>query len=552
MSNNRCFKKCLTLFVMVLFVTTQMMQTYAAEAAGVDESTYPVPTYCSSYPDVSKKYQYNVLMQWTDKVVKNCDGCGKDKTDNRFTEYYEYCISADTEVVGVLKQGKDTNDFYLVTTANDTASCTMRQVSLHLECGHLDKYDEKTVGLNDSSFEYDESKYYYCYRNPNILYAVYFEKNFAINTDIIIFNTLDSACKYLKTGFKENIYADVTKDYDGQGIYLDDFQMIVYDSNEFDNYYLQFKYSIPDNLKNSDLTLIIDSYYTYQLTGLSGLIPEDWSYYGNPDLIIDLNEYPTGFILYLSDIKAINQFINDENYQCGKNTTKRRLLGSLGAINILCNWGESLACIDKSYLELSCVVTSDGVYGIEYNGEVDFLSGANCMSSYTPDETGNYTYNDDYAANGRYYTEVGIDSAGNPTYNYYYYDVRGTRTETDSAGSNIDVSSGDVTQINNNNVNIPDTINVTVNGGLSGGSSSTPNFDNVTIEDDDLSFKSLADVMKSGFGIIDDVDTDVKGDGFPSMLAYLYQGLPDVFNKIIMLGVSSVTGIAILLRLFNR
>lgn len=384
------------------------------------------------------------------------------------------------------------------------------------------------------------------------------ETNGSLAANTYVFKDYDSAVNYLETGIINNCVKEPDKSYDGEGVYLDNFQMIVHDSNDYSAYYIEFKYSIPDSLKSSStLVLYLKELYHYGLTAGLGLYSDSWEFEGLDS--IDLLANPTGYKLYLDNIEAIRKRneTDIDTWSGYNNMVKRQVLGTemgidTNTISIGGFGGNTIASITTSRLYLNCDVVANGVYGVEYTGQVDFLSGANNMSSYTPSSTGDYQYNSDFISQGHYYTEVGTDAAGNATYNYYYINAKGDKQETDAAGSGVDVSTGNVTQINNNSVNIPDTINVNLNGSLSGGSSSTPNFDNVTIEDDDLTFKSLADVMKSGFGIIDDVDTDVKGDGFPSMLAYLYQGLPDVFNKIIMLGVSSVTGIAILLRLFNR
>lgn len=83
--------------------------------------------------------------------------------------------------------------------------------------------------------------------------------------------------------------------------------------------------------------------------------------------------------------------------------------------------------VDKSLLSLSCVVYVDGVAGHEYVGSVDLITGDNSMATYTPDSSGNYTFNDDYKKGGHYYTNVGKDAAGNTTYNYYYYGADGSK-----------------------------------------------------------------------------------------------------------------------------
>ena len=101
---------------------------------------------------------------------------------------------------------------------------------------------------------------------------------------------------------------------------------------------------------------------------------------------------------------------------------------------------------------------------------------------------------------------------------------------------------------------MPDHIFVNVSGSFGGGSSGGSNSDvgNITIEDDDLTFDSLRDSIKDGYGLIDDTDTGVKGDGLIAMLSDLFGYLPAKFVGLIMLGTSSVVGIAILRMIFKR
>ena len=100
---------------------------------------------------------------------------------------------------------------------------------------------------------------------------------------------------------------------------------------------------------------------------------------------------------------------------------------------------------------------------------------------------------------------------------------------------------------------MPDHIFVSVSGGSdSGGSSSGSGVGDVTIEDDDLSFDSLRDSIKDGYGLIDDTDTGAKGDGLVAMMSDLFGYLPASFTGLIMLGMSSVVGIAILRMIFKR
>ena len=106
-----------------------------------------------------------------------------------------------------------------------------------------------------------------------------------------------------------------------------------------------------------------------------------------------------------------------------------------------------------------------------------------------------------------------------------------------------------------NNVTMPDHVFVTVSGpgsSDSGGGSFGSGVGDVMIEDDDLSFDSLRESIKDGYGLIDDTDTGEKGDGLVAMMSDLFGYLPASFTGLIMLGMSSVVGIAILRMIFKR
>lgn len=66
-----------------------------------------------------------------------------------------------------------------------------------------------------------------------------------------VFNSCDGAFKYLKTGDTSGLaWQGAAPQYDGDNIYLNDFQMIVHDSNAYSAYYLEFKYTIPEQLRD--------------------------------------------------------------------------------------------------------------------------------------------------------------------------------------------------------------------------------------------------------------------------------------------------------------
>lgn len=372
-----------------------------------------------------------------------------------------------------------------------------------------------------------------------------------------MFDSYKHAVEYLKTGVANGLLTD-GKEYDGDNIYLNDFQMIVHDSNAYSAYYLEFKYTIPEQLRNAtNLKLDIAESFEWciGLVANTARIPKTFS----GTNYIDILQNPTGFKLYLKDIDAVTDLVGNSTLS---NLTRRAVLGSnmgpidLSALTIDGLGGETLGKVTNSKLYLTCYVVANGKYGVNYTGSVDFLSGSNDMSSYTPDSSGSYKYNGDLKDQGHYFTDVSTDAAGNTTYNYYYYGTDNSRTEitakdsTDNTVTVVPGSSGSII----NNITMPDHIFVNVSGSSGGGSSGGSNSDvgNITIEDDDLTFDSLRDSIKDGYGLIDDTDTGVKGDGLIAMLSDLFGYLPAKFVGLIMLGTSSVVGIAILRMIFKR
>lgn len=396
----------------------------------------------------------------------------------------------------------------------------------------------------------------YCYRVQNGVVTSSNARKFAFKTGKMkVFDTIADAEYYFLTGDTTNMaWNGAAREYDGDNIYLDNFEMWVHDSNAYSAYYLEFKYTIPEQLRDAT-SLKLDIAESFEwcigLVANTARIPKTFS----GTNYIDILQNPTGFKLYLKDIDAVTDLVGNSTLS---NLTRRAVLGSnmgpidLSALTIDGLGGETLGKVTNSKLYLTCYVVANGKYGINYTGSVDFLSGANDMSSYTPDSTGNYKYNGDLKDQGHYETEVTIDDSGNQQYTYWYYGTDNSKTEiTAKDSSDNTVSSGGSVGSIINNITMPDHVFVTVSGSAGGGSSGGDVGD-VTIEDDDLSFDSLRDSIKDGYGLIDDTDTGAKGDGLVAMMSDLFGYLPASFTGLIMLGMSSVVGIAILRMIFKR
>lgn len=474
---------------------------------------------------------------------------------------YDYVIGSNSEVVLVYENygAASSNGFFYSASSSYTEGTYSYLISKDTFYYYGGSVKEKGSGYNYDFYTYESTSWSGLYLTVAEHGAYKYHVNYkAINSHKMkVFFSVADAKKYLNDGDLSGLaWQGKSKEYDGDSIYLNDFQMIVHDSNAYSAYYLEFKYTIPEQLRDAaSLQLQIEQSYEWTSCALGDSIRRPYTYTGNN--YIDLLQYPSGFKLYLNDINSIQQFLDSiqlthhQRAVLGGETLIDTSVLSIGAFG-----GETIMRITNSKLYMTCYVIANNKFGVNYTGAVDFITGANDMSSYTPDSSGNYKYNGDLKDQGHYYTDVSTDAAGNMTYNYYYYGTDNSVTEIsakDSADNTLTVvpvpgQSGSII----NNITIPDHIFVSVSGSTGGSSGSGSDVGNVTIEDDDLSFNSLRDSIKDGYGLIDDTDTGTKGDGLIAMLSDLFGYLPAKFVALIMLGTSSVVGIAVLRMIFKR
>lgn len=488
--------------------------------------------------------------------------------DSRNYVGYNYTLESDDEIVLVVTYSSDgsyaayaSGTMYALALSKSRIYHMSNQYNYNLAAANAwslssNSYNGK-VDFTASTSQGDKVDMY-CYRVQNGVVTSSNARKFAFKTGKMkVFDTIADAENYFLTGDTTNMaWNGAAREYDGDNIYLNDFQMIVHDSNAYSAYYLEFKYMIPEQLRDAaSLKLDIAESFEFNNMVLSGAFNRPRSFTGTN--YIDILQNPTGFKLYLKDIDAITKYTGD---YISSGFNGRMVLGygsgvlDLSGLSIAGVGAETITKVTNSKLYLTCYVVANGKYGINYTGSVDFLSGANDMSSYTPDSSGNYKYNGDLEDQGHYFTDVSTDAAGNTTYNYYYYGTDNSKTEITAKDStdNTVSSAGTVGSIVNN-ITMPDHIFVSVSGGSdSGGSSSGSGVGDVTIEDDDLSFDSLRESIKDGYGLIDDTDTGEKGDGLVAMMSDLFGYLPASFTRLIMLGMSSVVGIAILRMIVKR
>ena len=288
-----------------------------------------------------------------------------------------------------------------------------------------------------------------------------------------VFSSADDAMNYLETGDTSNMawQGGTPKQTYNSELAFTSFDMSVHDSNSFDDYYIDFLYKCPESWLGKDVKLLVNQTWDYNVYYF------DIKEACNPISLQGANQSSlsisdTSIRFYLKDFKCFDELLSHNVLAATSSLQKRCILGegnfsesfSLGGVPIK---GSASTVVDKSLLSLSCVVYVDGVAGHEYVGSVDLITGDNSMATYTPDSSGNYTFNDDYKKSGHYYTNVGKDAAGNTTYNYYYYGTDGSKKDVsanDAANNTVSNTIQEGAIQNNNNPTFTNNNNITVEG----------------------------------------------------------------------------------------
>ena len=349
-----------------------------------------------------------------------------------------------------------------------------------------------------------------------------------------VFSTADDAINYLETGDTSNMawQGGTPKQEFDSGLLLNDFDVQFHDSNKFEECYLDVKYTIPEELKSVS-SFQIDMEEQYDWCGhFSGSV-SDWEESHTGTNYIDVLNHADGFRIYLKDVKAIDNFI--DQYDGFFNAThKRQVLGSFTGLNI--PFGDYLlGNVKVSCLDVKFHLVANKKYGhyVDYN--LNLLTGIGVKNSYVPDIDGNYTSNNDSKVNGHYYTDVGTDAAGNTTYNYDYYYPDGGKEKVsseDAANNTITntVQEGAIKIDNsptfNNNITVEgDTISNSANSYADSKSDATTN-------------KSFIDKFLGFFDII-------ENNSFLGVFAKVFGWLPVGVSTLITTALGIIVGIRV-------
>ena len=227
--SNKMFKVLKIMIVVVMCVVLVVpccITTYAADSLPSYDLQY-LPSVSGS--DSAKSDVYIVALSDGTKSGRESQymysrACGNSEIVAYYTDYSSTCrlafISKDDFVTS-------SNQFVI----NSNGSTQISKIAV----------DTKSVNTTDKLYKY---------MSFGIDRAATTDKwntNGSLAASTYVFKDYDSAVTYLETGVLNNCVKEPDKSYDGEGVYLDNFQMIVHDSNAYSAYYIEFKYSIPHN-----------------------------------------------------------------------------------------------------------------------------------------------------------------------------------------------------------------------------------------------------------------------------------------------------------------
>ena len=404
-----------------------------------------------------------------------------------------YVLESDTEIVLVCQNssdgtptmyGKEGSMYFCALSQSciysmsvgykyDTSVSGELQSSSFVETSNSNNYK---VGFSDSRLTDSDIVFKTLFRTAIDSDSKYLE--FAVYTGKMkVFSSVSDAEQYFKTGDTSNMawQGGTPKQTYNSELAFTSFDMSVHDSNSFDDYYLEFIYKCPDSWLGKNPKLVINQTWDYDIYYFNNKgTSQPYSVDGSNTCTLTVSGNNNSVKIPLGQLDCLKKVVSD-NFLGQSSAMKRQILGASFSMNNghyftfngLPIMADGSCKVDKSLLSLSCVVYVDGVAGHEYVGSVDLISGDNSMSTYTPDTSGNYTYNDDYRKNGHYYTDVSKDAAGNTTYNYYYYGTDGNKknvSANDAANNTVSNTIQEGAIQNNNNPTFTNNNNITVEG----------------------------------------------------------------------------------------
>lgn len=483
-----------------------------------------------------------------------------------------YVLESDTEIVLVCQYSSDGTPA-MYGKEGSMYFCALSQTRIYsMLVGY--KYDSSVSGeLQSSSFVETSSSNNYKVgftdgklTDSDIVFKTLFNTYIDVDSKILefavytgkmkVFSSVSDAEQYFKTGDISNMSwqggkENITYDKD---VHFDSFNMDVHASNSLDNYYIDFRYSLPNNLVGKGYSLRIDSTYRREVSNVLTGDPYSSKEYTDYQYVT-LSDNPFSCRVYLKNFNSVILGLADKN----KSTEPfYNYYGVLSYYDSVYLGLTSMADVAKvgykvsmSLLNISCKLEKSGSRGFSYNGSLDILTGANDIGSYTPDSNGTYKPNNDYRQNGYYYTEVSTDAAENTTYNYYYITNDNSRTEITKDENDNNSKSGEGV---GNNSSSSTSGNITNNN-----SPVFTNNNNITVEGDSIN-NEVNNIVDSSSSVEDNKNFIEKFLGFFQLLennsflgvwGKVFGWLPPGISSVITTALGISAGIGIF-RFFRR
>ena len=399
------------------------------------------------------------------------------------------------------------------------------------------------------------------YKVDNIPYSLSYEvmndrtcKGISLSGDYLFFSDAAGVKKYIVDGDSSGVtsWDRTPKQTYSKEVHFDSFNMDVHASNSLDNYYIDFRYSLPNNLVGKGYSLRIDSTYrrevTNSITGES-MFSKDYTDYQ----YVTLSDNPFSCRIYLKDFNSVKASFKDKYSDLFSKymdvTSKNYDAVYLGVTSHIDQIGYK---VSMSLLNVTCKLYRSGNCGYAYSGSLDLLTGANDISSYTPDSNGTYKPNNDYRQNGYYYTDVSTDAAENTTYNYYYITNDNSRTEISKDDNDNNTKSGE--GIGGSSSSASTSGNITNNN-----SPTFTNNNNITVEGDSIN-NEVNNIVDSSSSAEDNKNFIEKFLGFFQLLennsflgvwGKVFGWLPPGISSVITTALGISAGIGIF-RFFRR
>lgn len=524
-------RKLLVLALLVALVLSQSIVVLA------DYTGQPLVYDMSKFPTTETQYANNYYL---------CTySSGADTNDNRYyTEEFRYkTYSSDSEVVLFLDRElveKKSGHKYYTYGSLSNSDKSINTVSFHYLKGEYSY--QGTSGLTYLDLEHNWM-YYPSGSVPNKA------NGWLLYSSMKIFDSEESAQAYLDTGSLDGLIRGENKEYDLEGIYLEDFSVELHYSNYAKHIFWDFHYQIPESIEQAiaegaDCYIDLSGTYKIHTTSLSNS-EAPWNIDEEVPIntVINLAEYPNGYSMNFDDVVDMKELEN-WFWGVGESTVNSAVTGSgsYGFNDYLCR-------TDTSRFDLTLIPSVNGVYGTGCSTSINLLNPKELSYwNSTPSDvsTGDYDVVSNLAnSEGYYNTVVGYDNVGNPTYTYYYVnnsDNSVTNIEYKEDGSTEEVTSDGSINVNptfnpmfNNNPTISPTIDIDIEG------------DNLNNEVDNI--------VGEGTGTKEDNESFVekflgffnvfKDNDFLNVFALLFAFLPTSVSDVIVTAIGIIAGIAV-------